>query len=719
MPVFVRSRPPEPMRYYTMSRCSCLATAAVAFVFAGAIAGLMLHMAGGRSLKFGCDFKDGVGCQIRFAGPPGSPRDNHAVDKGVVVSSQAAAPSGAPLAEVAPLTPAAMAANAAALETTADLDLEPEEPAGGAPPAEPVTAAIAAEPSRGDSEDAPSAPAVAPEESAGVKAEGGGGGGDRDPASPEERARKRAMRGVAAARERRERRERRGRRGREGAGSAEALAAAGEVLAEGGEGGEEGETRSGPAPRLSRRRQRAGRERRARVRRGREPVEGDKEALDGGPAGLTAGEGAPARLRERPARLPRRERLRERRPRVRSDAKMDEVKLDVDDMFRGQLSPGLPGKCAESCSANGNCNEETGRCECPIGRTGADCSVEAAPACRLSDKYTTECSSGNMGITTCACLEECAALMAPLGYDMMGWCFNVTSPEGREAVFKDPSSLAEHFMFGKSVGFTRLMEWSRTGRHPRMTIEDVRPLHECPASCRMKGSCIQPPEKKGAGGAGGRPPPSCRCFSRYRMADCSSFQGGTPTFCPGGCSGRGVCTDDGFCHCEPGRWGQDCALSMPPTGRGTPQLWDGYSPPAELRPKVYVYDLGEPGIHLGPAYLHLTHGWLSDFARPTEVMLRNRLLSSKYRTADPEEADYFYVPLMMGRQTLVTYLYISRRWDFWNKTNGANHIWFTVKDIGLQQATQPWPRSIPRISPNIRIPLAFNDTIFIQVGCIA
>jgi hypothetical protein len=39
--------------------------------------------------------------------------------------------------------------------------------------------------------------------------------------------------------------------------------------------------------------------------------------------------------------------------------------------------------CAGECTTYGTCNEQLQRCDCPVGRTGDDCSVMSMPGCEL------------------------------------------------------------------------------------------------------------------------------------------------------------------------------------------------------------------------------------------------------------------------------------------------------------------------------------------------
>ena len=79
--------------------------------------------------------------------------------------------------------------------------------------------------------------------------------------------------------------------------------------------------------------------------------------------------------------------------------------------------------------------------------------------------------------------------------------------------------------------------------------------------------------------------------------------------------------------------------------RRKPYSWASLPPPPRgasrgLRPRVYVYDL--------PGYFNTWQGLHSpvlDWEEP--VWFLERLLNSPYRTADPDEADFFYIPLFI------------------------------------------------------------------------
>lgn len=43
--------------------------------------------------------------------------------------------------------------------------------------------------------------------------------------------------------------------------------------------------------------------------------------------------------------------------------------------------------CAGECATYGTCNEQLQRCDCPVGRTGDDCSAMSMPGCELMPGY--------------------------------------------------------------------------------------------------------------------------------------------------------------------------------------------------------------------------------------------------------------------------------------------------------------------------------------------
>eukprot|EP00854_Cymbomonas_tetramitiformis_P021043 gene21043-25252_t len=125
-----------------------------------------------------------------------------------------------------------------------------------------------------------------------------------------------------------------------------------------------------------------------------------------------------------------------------------------------------------------------------------------------------------------------------------------------------------------------------------------------------------------------------------------------------------------------------------------------------VRPLVYVYEL--------PArFTTWPMGWSNsqrgDFDRPIGHGILERLLSSRHRTAVPEKADYFFVPVvgMRAVRRLAAMEYIRARWPFWNMSTTPNHIWVGTDDLGASNY----------FSPGRPPPEEFSKkSIFLQVG---
>ncbi|PSC76758.1 exostosin-like glycosyltransferase [Micractinium conductrix] len=146
------------------------------------------------------------------------------------------------------------------------------------------------------------------------------------------------------------------------------------------------------------------------------------------------------------------------------------------------------------------------------------------------------------------------------------------------------------------------------------------------------------------------------------------------TYCPNQCNGHGECMT-GFCKCHRGWWGHDCAYRTPGTP-WTPGMGEGERPwlrdvalaPASKdpepgatrkRPLIYVYEL-PPMYNNVLLQYRPDHGccvhrffklpdnqtyWNDPWVYASEPALHEALLQSEHRTLDPEEADFFYVPV--------------------------------------------------------------------------
>ncbi|EFJ44781.1 acetylglucosaminyltransferase [Volvox carteri f. nagariensis] len=192
--------------------------------------------------------------------------------------------------------------------------------------------------------------------------------------------------------------------------------------------------------------------------------------------------------------------------------------------------------------------------------------------------------------------------------------------------------------------------------------------------------------------------------------------------CFNSCNERGRCVA-GICHCQPGYWGMDCAISWGPNGKM--QLLDGLYKPRNGSIKIYVYELppnmtswpcadlqqfltplprapsGPPAPSLSPyptrrqppkcpqPYI----GFFSRFNirrldRPLHLLFWQRLMSAGIRTVDGDEADYYFIPVNTRTELapgMVEWVlsYIRRTYPWWSKDNGNRHLIIHTGDMGI------------------------------------
>lgn len=318
--------------------------------------------------------------------------------------------------------------------------------------------------------------------------------------------------------------------------------------------------------------------------------------------------------------------------------------------------------CDPGCAALGTCHEPLGRCDCPSHLAGERCERPAAPLCRIGQQDT-----GCLAFSTCACVAQCEAHGWP-SFDVRA-CLN-TSSTRLEDVLRAP---VVHYASATRIpaGLAGVDPSPSSEAGKPLEGASARPAAECPLRCKGRGLCVQ---YTGA-------PPRCECSRGTEGASCESTQTRDAAVCPGDCSGRGRCFE-GWCHCEAGAYGADCAL----TGRERERLaWDAIEGDAELRPRVYVHTL-PPALS----------AWLQQTTpeRNLAMQLHERLLASRYRTADPERADYFFVPVApMGLpaqpgqqshyQAVRAAQWIAETFpEAWRRQGGADHLFAWGWDFG-------------------------------------
>ncbi|KAG2488357.1 hypothetical protein HYH03_013047 [Edaphochlamys debaryana] len=408
------------------------------------------------------------------------------------------------------------------------------------------------------------------------------------------------------------------------------------------------------------------------------------------------------------------------------------------------------------CNGVGNCHYDIGVCQCPAGWTGKACDERQLRPCTHMHKtpemppYQTISHVGpdgmdlaltDSGWTASRCGGFCDVDRASC------WCPPDTKYGRKPAPPESPPWVRY------SVPGRPLMESCKPGRVPandskdaplvatdwgnkEIALEDLTgPKGWCNADEEQYGD-ITEAVKGSCGGWRG-------CPEEYQHGEyCDEF---SETPCLNQCSGHGEC-DAGYCRCHKGWYGEDCArkkagedmepghgperpwlrdvlqpvpaaATEPPSGGGA-----GAGPPGRLRPLIYVYDM-PPEFSTRMHQYKLTREFCGyrEFKKDNttglfgasysiESYLHEMLLLSPHRTFDPEEADFFYVPVYYTcfmwpingwadfpfwgapsayhRFSNAAHMWLAaKRWvqanfPFWDRRGGRDHIWLTNHDEG-------------------------------------
>ncbi len=263
-------------------------------------------------------------------------------------------------------------------------------------------------------------------------------------------------------------------------------------------------------------------------------------------------------------------------------------------------------------------------------------------------------------------------------------------------------------------------------------------------------------------GASKSAPPECICLPGHSGPDCSTPPLQTVDRCMNRCSNAGRCVH-GTCLCHEHASGMDCSQPVPPwapsesaparpgsgsgsgSGAREQRRRSGAAAQGALSPRIYVYDvparvtswlaLPTLGAHDQACQLPSAGCWWIggiDPAYAADVALLRRMLRSPHRTLDPEEADFFFVPLIQSigfrslrfgacrarprapararphsrqpgcessvhapgcagqympsagasRQINYTVQYVKHVGPYWNRSRGADHMLTLTGDLG-------------------------------------
>ncbi|KXZ42907.1 hypothetical protein GPECTOR_112g277 [Gonium pectorale] len=335
-----------------------------------------------------------------------------------------------------------------------------------------------------------------------------------------------------------------------------------------------------------------------------------------------------------------------------------------------------PLSCPAGCTERGNCNAETGRCECPWGYGG---------------------SCGNLWPKNCECYMLCQKMYCG-SVVQNNFCTHELGrelPSARCWRHRDPAAPPTSLLpeeddpFNKTVWY-RHFTWDESGykeleEEPSLWGTSnwsgghkVHPLNRCPNRCSNgRGVCFR---------WGHKPEPECLCHKGYNGTDCSQVDNSEACWFAPDCGGRGTCRS-GFCHCQPGYFGVGChrSTAYKPAAEGTVPDVRQYT-----QLKIYMYDL--PWNVAFPYEYNDGHHSRDMMYAAYEYFMQYFLNDTVVRTENPYEANLFYVPLLLyfyvgnvkdpvPHATRVLD-YIRTNWPFYNRTGGRDHFYFMTGDRG-------------------------------------
>eukprot|EP00198_Chlamydomonas_reinhardtii_P004447 XP_001693783.1 exostosin-like glycosyltransferase [Chlamydomonas reinhardtii] len=208
---------------------------------------------------------------------------------------------------------------------------------------------------------------------------------------------------------------------------------------------------------------------------------------------------------------------------------------------------------------------------------------------------------------------------------------------------------------------------------------------DCPRN-RTGPACHQPLSRKALA-------ERCRLLGTQDVNKCNS----EANTCINGCHGptRGACVA-GFCHCRPGYFGNDCALSLGGADGKTPVVLSdrGYTPRA-VGPRVYIYDL-PPELTTWRSDINLDRWTIRHFLE--------MLTASGARVADGAKADWYFIPVRLRSssdayvlQRAIHHLRHAHPW--FNATGGGRHFVIAVGDMGrLESERGPLSANVTFVS---------------------
>ncbi|KAJ1618750.1 hypothetical protein T492DRAFT_1151180 [Pavlovales sp. CCMP2436] len=347
--------------------------------------------------------------------------------------------------------------------------------------------------------------------------------------------------------------------------------------------------------------------------------------------------------------------------------------------------------CPYPCGPDGTCNRAIGECSCPPHRTGKNCAEPMFPACASMFGYKLQNAPCGLPEATFPLTCECAAQCDDANLLMRRMCFEHRAPgdSGRERTKRWLSGSSDErwtmTVLDSPAMLDLINERAEASRQAVQCSGNGIFMAQLPRWLDPHGPVTSiPPEKFNADG-----PQVCICMPTHWGDKCQHPMRSFAT-CLNRCNGRGRCVES-VCACEEGFWGADCSLRVNPDGGYS--LLDPPRPDHGVTAKVYVYEL--PGRFTtwlaAQSNAHeWTHSW---WFYDNDISLHQRFLASPYRTANPEEADFFFIPLYRSlgaytagwgpgvitpkgwRAYTAAISFVNRTFPMWHKDEGKTHRW--------------------------------------------
>lgn len=360
--------------------------------------------------------------------------------------------------------------------------------------------------------------------------------------------------------------------------------------------------------------------------------------------------------------------------------------------------------CELGCHSGGVCNMELAQCRCSVGFSGPGCQTEVALECNRG--VAPEKPFGSWGVSMCPgqCDKRTSHCL----------CGNTTKYPDRPVA--------------ESCGF-RLKEDGSDVDWTSADVDNVFGNGSYKGWCNLDAKEVL--EKK-------IPLKVPQCFCKYDGRWGVLCDTPSESFCINQCNDNGICLQ-GLCACRKGWYGIDCSIPcyLPSLEKRPSWLLQAnvssdetnhnFTPAVTIkkRPLIYVYDLPAElstqllqGRHFKYHCVNRIYS-VDNITVWTEnlygagIALYETLLASEHRTMNGDEADYFYVPLLLacmveqadaaphlsmqgyymglrqyfaGDYSRQAYVHIQENYPYWNRSGGRDHIWFFPWDEGACSA---------------------------------